>query len=477
MKLKTGGIRSTSVLLLATIAMLLLDRPTTTAAAFTTSSIAPPAQRMPMVTVACPQQTFFHRVSRGTLIKLDAAVQDASVGDDEDNDAEIALQDLGLTPDQISTVLHRCRQSSKVRSTNNNDHNLAWLRERFTPDQTAALVLGHPPILSYDIQTNLEPTLAFYHEAFAVSVAAPTITATSATTANTTMVDPRVATFLVEAPGLLEYNVHKRLIPRLQRAQAVLLDVDLDLERIVNDDDKEDFIRAIATKTASRFDEWLLQNCDDSSTVEQSGGQDQFQAIAQQQPQRTPASYMVLSNLQSGGNIGNILRSASIFGCEECIVVGQKRHRLTGDHGSRFDLPRRHVWSHPEAQTYLHDKGVRIYGVEIMEDAKPIMRYNSSTGVVQFPFDRHYKGAAFVMGNEGDGLSAKQREICDEFLYIPQTRGGKTEGGGSASLNVACAATVILQAYCLWASYPDAERDGEKFVALSGDSENLRYRG
>jgi tRNA G18 (ribose-2'-O)-methylase SpoU len=177
---------------------------------------------------------------------------------------------------------------------------------------------------------------------------------------------------------------------------------------------------------------------------------------------------MVLSNLQSGGNIGNILRSASIFGCQECLVVGQKRHRLTGDHGSRFDLPRKHVWTHTDARNYLHAKEVRIYGVEIMEDASPIMQYNTTSGVVDLPFDRQYQGAAFVMGNEGNGLSQKQKEICDEFIYIPQTRGGSssTDGScGSASLNVACAATVILQAYCLWASYPVAGMEGEIFVA------------
>jgi tRNA C32,U32 (ribose-2'-O)-methylase TrmJ len=92
---------------------------------------------------------------------------------------------------------------------------------------------------------------------------------------------------------------------------------------------------------------------------------------------------------------------------------------------------------------------------------------------MRFPFDRQWQGAAFIFGNEGQGLSAKQREICDEFLFIPQTRGGTTTaGGGSASLNVASAATVILQAYCMWAGYSDAPREGEKFLATaSGDKQ------
>eukprot|EP01083_Nonionella_stella_P243401 848167_1 len=112
---------------------------------------------------------------------------------------------------------------------------------------------------------------------------------------------------------------------------------------------------------------------------------------------------------------------------------------------------------------------IRIYGVEIMANASPLMRYDSETGVVQFPFNRKWSGAAFIFGNEGQGLSDKQKEICDEFLFIPQTRGGSKMGGGggSASLNVACAATVVLQAYCLWAGYSDAVLEGEKFMSQS----------
>jgi hypothetical protein len=44
--------------------------------------------------------------------------------------------------------------------------------------------------------------------------------------------------------------------------------------------------------------------------------------------------------------------------------------------------------------------------------------------------------------------------------YIPQARGGRSEVGdgknnGGASLNVACAAAVVLQAYALWAGFPE----------------------
>lgn len=39
---------------------------------------------------------------------------------------------------------------------------------------------------------------------------------------------------------------------------------------------------------------------------------------------------------------------------------------------------------------------------------------------------------------QGMGLSAKECEICDFFVYIPQY------GGGTASLNVTVAASIVL---------------------------------
>ena len=38
-------------------------------------------------------------------------------------------------------------------------------------------------------------------------------------------------------------------------------------------------------------------------------------------------------------------------------------------------------------------------------------------------------------------------------------------------MNVACAAAIVLQAFCMWAGFPTAEMDAEaeKFVAVAGD--------
>jgi tRNA G18 (ribose-2'-O)-methylase SpoU len=50
-----------------------------------------------------------------------------------------------------------------------------------------------------------------------------------------------------------------------------------------------------------------------------------------------------------------------------------------------------------------------------------------------------------MLGNEGQGMNAKQMSLCDKFVYIPQ------HGPGTASLNVAVAASIVLHHYALWA--------------------------
>ena len=51
--------------------------------------------------------------------------------------------------------------------------------------------------------------------------------------------------------------------------------------------------------------------------------------------------------------------------------------------------------------------------------------------------------------------------ICDGFVYIPQY------GPGTASLNVAVAASIILHRFATWAGYRERTRDGTKCAARS----------
>lgn len=139
-----------------------------------------------------------------------------------------------------------------------------------------------------------------------------------------------------------------------------------------------------------------------------------------------PRCYVVITNLQSGSNIGKICRNALAFNISEVIVVGRKSFRdkmHQADRGAKNRLNFTHFQSLEEAETYLRqEKKCKIFGIEIMENAKSLRENPFTTST------------AFMFGNEGGGLSEKQRKMCDEFVYIPQFA-----PGGMASINVACA--------------------------------------
>ncbi|CAM9112537.1 unnamed protein product [Choristocarpus tenellus] len=83
---------------------------------------------------------------------------------------------------------------------------------------------------------------------------------------------------------------------------------------------------------------------------------------------------------------------------------------------------------------FVHGRGGSMIGVEIVDGAR-------SLDDDPFPFD---KSCAFMMGNEGSGMSPQQKERCDSFCFISQY------GCGTASLNVAVAASIVLHRCSAW---------------------------
>ncbi|XP_054807018.1 uncharacterized protein LOC129309456 [Prosopis cineraria] len=157
-------------------------------------------------------------------------------------------------------------------------------------------------------------------------------------------------------------------------------------------------------------------------------------------------SYVVVHNIAKRHNVGTLARSATAFGVTELILVGRRDFNSFGSHGSTSHLRFRHFHSLQDARHFLKEKDCDICGVEITDDAKPVN---------QHPFKR---STAFLLGNEGTGLSAKECEICDFFVYIPQY------GGGTASLNVTVAASIVLHHFGVWAGFAERSRDGNKFI-------------
>ncbi|URE33762.1 SpoU rRNA Methylase family [Musa troglodytarum] len=123
-------------------------------------------------------------------------------------------------------------------------------------------------------------------------------------------------------------------------------------------------------------------------------------------------SLVVVHNVAKRHNVGTMARSATAFGVSEIVLVGRRDFNAFGSHGSTSHLRFRHFHSLSQARHYL----------------------------------------------KGTGLSAKECEICDFFVYIPQY------GCGTASLNVTVAASIVLHHFGVWAGFPERSREGNKFA-------------
>lgn len=113
---------------------------------------------------------------------------------------------------------------------------------------------------------------------------------------------------------------------------------------------------------------------------------------------------------------------------------------------------------------YWVNNNIFVWGVEIIEGAEPIHKAT-------------FKGdTLFMLGNEGTGLNQNQIKIWDHFVYISQFT-GKT-----ASLNVACAGSIIMHSFALWAWFQEhsikwiflslifSNRVGHKYLDPEGET-------
>ena len=139
----------------------------------------------------------------------------------------------------------------------------------------------------------------------------------------------------------------------------------------------------------------------------------------------TDRASVVLDRLQDAGNVGNILRSAAAFGFTQIIAIKGTAALwspkvLRAGMGAHFGL---HL---VEAVT---DEALVSLSVPLLATSSHAAR---ALQEARLPWP-----CAWVMGHEGQGVSAALMARCAESLRIPQP-------GGEESLNVAAAAAVCL---------------------------------
>ncbi len=137
------------------------------------------------------------------------------------------------------------------------------------------------------------------------------------------------------------------------------------------------------------------------------------------------AASVVLDRLQDAGNVGNILRSASAFGFTQVIalkgtVALWSSKVLRAGMGAHFGL---------RLIELATEDALATLGVPMLATSSHTTRAIQD---VSLPWP-----CAWVMGHEGQGVSAALLRRCTASLRIPQP-------GGEESLNVAAAAAVCL---------------------------------
>lgn len=155
--------------------------------------------------------------------------------------------------------------------------------------------------------------------------------------------------------------------------------------------------------------------------------------------------YLILSHLQKDHNVGALLRSAAAFGVSEVVIVGRRKVPTVAAVGMDHVVRRTSFVRFQDALAHVRARGARVLGVEIDAAAKPIDEH---------PFEGP---TAFVLGNEGQGLRAEQRQLCDGLVRIRQY-------GFARSMNVHVAGAICLHHFALWAGYAERPIDGSKFV-------------
>lgn len=139
-------------------------------------------------------------------------------------------------------------------------------------------------------------------------------------------------------------------------------------------------------------------------------------------------SAIVLENVQDPGNVGTVLRTASAFGVDAVILVGDcadcfspKTVRATM--GAIF-RQRVTTLSLEHLPAFLHQHGLALYGAALSKRASDVRKVDITHSAV-------------AVGSEGHGLSRELLALCDGEIIIPMD-------ARSESLNAAVAASVLM---------------------------------
>lgn len=170
-----------------------------------------------------------------------------------------------------------------------------------------------------------------------------------------------------------------------------------------------------------------------------------------------PECYLILFNIAKDSNFGFLIRTANAFGAK-ILVAGRNKVTRFGATARTRRTPLQKFRFFDEAIEFVRQRNCEILGVEIGEEAHSV-------------WDEPFSGnTAFIIGNEGEGLSPKQLEIADRLVYIPQF-------GTAVSLNINVATGIVLSQFARWAGYAQTPIAGRKYLSNSTAKEYAAKTG
>ncbi len=138
--------------------------------------------------------------------------------------------------------------------------------------------------------------------------------------------------------------------------------------------------------------------------------------------------HVAIENWQHDFNIGTIVRTANAFLAAEVHIVGNRRWNKRGAMVTDRYQHVRHHETPADLAAYLHEHDVRLLGIDNLP---------GSTHLETMAIPRR---VCFLFGQEGPGLSAAAREVCDGTFSIAQF-------GSTRSINASAAAAIAMHSW------------------------------
>ena len=149
--------------------------------------------------------------------------------------------------------------------------------------------------------------------------------------------------------------------------------------------------------------------------------------VKKEKPKKIMGNVIMLDGLQDPGNVGTIIRSAVAFNIDTIII---------GD--NTVDIYNEKVLRASEGMIYnlnIIKKNLVDAIMDLKLDGYTVIGTKVDNG--KNIKDINVKKYAFVVGNEGNGISSEILDLCDEYVYINMNK-------SCESLNVGIASSIIM---------------------------------